>query len=84
MSGRSQKEYTESQADPLKSRREVDDFTFKAWLEQAERNCGARCGLDLDSLGDGPSWSCWDAGLTPHEYVSERLEAADYPEELMA
>jgi hypothetical protein len=52
---------------------------FEAWYSAADKVCGAICGLGIDDLPDGPSWDSWDAGMTPREYVMDRLESEGFP-----
>jgi hypothetical protein len=52
---------------------------FDRWLADADRICVSVCGLDLDSLGDGPSRDAFDAGTTARDYVTDRLHEAGYP-----
>jgi len=61
-----------------------NEDAFDKWLARADRICARRAGVDLDSLGDGPSYSAWDDGLSPGEYVAERLAEAGFPEESLA
>ncbi len=46
---------------------------FEEWFKKADRICARLIGLSLDDLSDGPSWDSWDAGITPQEYVRDRL-----------
>ena len=48
----------------------MSDESFERWLDQAESFCIRRTGLNLDSLGDGPSWDAWNDGVPPVEYGS--------------
>lgn len=57
---------------------------FDAWLRRAERICVRRAGVDLDSLGDGPSYDSWADGVSPGEYVRQRLAEEGFPEESLA
>lgn len=57
---------------------------FDKWLARADRICVRRAGVDLDSLGDGPSYDSWADGVQPGEYVAERLAEAGFPEEGLA
>ena len=63
------------------------DADFTSWCEEVEATCGRALGLDTDSIfGDWPSWSLWDAGMSPAEAVLELLQTqgsdALIPEEL--
>ena len=53
--------------------------TFEEWYAACDDICGRMVGLDLDSLGDGPSYDRWADGETPEAYVNERLDDAGYP-----
>ena len=57
----------------------MSDESFERWLDRAETFCIRRTGLDLDSLGDGPSWDAWNDGVSPHEYVVDRMADAGFP-----
>ena len=62
----------------------MSNSDFDAWLRRADRICVRRAGVDLDSLGDGPSYDSWADGVQPGEYVAERLAEAGFPEEGLA
>ena len=57
----------------------MSNVSFERWLDRAEALCVRRTGLDLDSLGDGPSWDSWNDGGSPAEYVLDRMMDAGFP-----
>ena len=47
---------------------------FPNWYADVDRIMQSRCGLGIDDLPDGPSYDCWDDGMTPDEYVRLMLQ----------
>lgn len=54
-----------------------EGLTFQQWYDLADEACIKICGLDIDSLADGPSWSNWEAGTSPEDYAREQLRDDD-------
>lgn len=48
--------------------------TFEKWYAQVDAKCQATIGVGIDDLADGPSWDAWNDGLSPAQYLRERLE----------
>lgn len=57
---------------------------FQRWLRDADLICVRRTGVDLDSLGDGPSWDAWHDGVSPADYVADRMADAGFPDDQAA
>ena len=54
-------------------------MTYDEWYMKVDRLCLFIAGVGIDDLADGPSWDAWDDGVTPREYVMERLEEEGWP-----
>lgn len=61
----------------------MDYDDFESWYAACDRACIAIAGLGIDDLTDGPSHDSWESGMTPQEYVEERLAEDGFPMELL-
>ena len=59
----------------------VNGLTFEQWYEKLDSACIRTCGLGIDDLPDGNSWDAWSDGMSPKEYLMEKLEEEGFPME---
>jgi hypothetical protein len=61
------------------STRNDERARYEAWYARCDRVCLSVAGVGIDDLGDGPSWDSWASGMSPSEYVGERLAEEGFP-----